>query len=193
MEIIARLMMRRGIAALFLFAIAGVIHIARVDVPDDAAVGATGQAKPTEFYSKPNPWSSDKVIAARHVGSWRGEVHLDRNSDGHFYTTAEIGGARIQAVVDTGASIIALPGADARKAGLTWDPDEVRPVGRGASGTVRGVIRTLPRIDVGGIVAENVTVMIIPNGLDIALLGQNFLSRVRKVEIRGGQMVLSNI
>ena len=155
-----------------------------------AAPAPASASAPTPVYSRPNPWSRDTVLAAHDATPWRGEVHLARAEDGHYYTTARIGNATIRAVVDTGASKIALTGADARAAGLSWDPGQVRPIARGANGEVRGIIQQVPRIDVGGIVAENVTVMIIPEGLEITLLGQNFLAQVRKVEIEGGQMIL---
>ena len=88
---------------------------------------------------------------------------------------------------------MALTGEDARAAGLDWGQHEVAVVGRGASGDVHGVIRRIPEIDVGGITARNVEAIIIPEGLDVSLLGQSYLAHVRSVEIRGGQMVLSNM
>lgn len=58
---------------------------------------------------------------------------------------------------------------------------------------MHGIIRRIPQIDVGGIVAHNVEAIVIPRGLDVSLLGQSYLGHVRSVEIRGGQMILSNM
>ena len=145
------------------------------------------------YHSAPNPWSNDEVLAARSEGNWRGSVRLDRGPGGHYYSYAHIGDAKIKVVVDTGATMVALTGDDARKAGLSWDASEVKVVGRGASGDVHGVERRIRRLDVGGIVATDVDAVIVPSGLDITLLGQSYLSHVRRVEINGGKMLLSNM
>lgn len=169
--------------------ITGALQVARQPTAEPAA--APTPAK--HFYSAPNAWSKDEVLAARDGGNWRGEVRLDRHSDGHFYAEALVKGVPVHAVVDTGASVVALTGEDARKVGLSWNESEVEPIGRGASGTVYGVIRRVDSINVGGIMVRDLEVMVIPTGLDVTLLGQNFLNRATSVEMRGGQMVLSNL
>lgn len=169
--------------------VAGALQVARLPAPQPAPA----QAEEKRYYSSPNPWSKDEVLSARDGGNWRGEVRLERGSNGHFYTEALVKGVPVHAVVDTGASVVALTGDDARKVGLTWNDDEVQPVARGANGVVNGVIRRVDSISVGGIVVRDLSVMIIPHGLDVTLLGQNYLSRLSSVEMRGGQMVLSNI
>ena len=65
-----------------------------------------------------------------------GETVLPRAADGHFYADVTINGASVNFLVDTGASMVALTGADARASGLHWDDAEVRDVARGASGPV---------------------------------------------------------
>lgn len=119
-----------------------------------------------------------------------GETALNRHPDGHFYADVVIDGASVSMMVDTGASIIALTGADAQAIGLSWDETDVRPVARGASGEVRGVAVTLERVAVGGIEAENVQAIIVPDGLGVSLLGQSFLSHLGRVDTRGDVMVL---
>ena len=47
-----------------------------------------------------------------------GEVDIQRNSDGHFYADVQINGSPVHALVDTGASAIALSRSDASAAGL---------------------------------------------------------------------------
>lgn len=123
---------------------------------------------------------------------WNAGSHtLAREYDGHFYATTNVNGASLRMLVDTGASVIALTGADARAAGIFWDESEVRPVARGASGTVYGVQRQLDVVDVGGFTRRNVRAMIVPEGLDISLLGQSYLGQISSVNIAGNQMVLS--
>jgi aspartyl protease family protein len=113
---------------------------------------------------------------------------LSRKPDGHFYTEAAVNGGAVRFMVDTGASAIALTGADAEQLGIEWDESDLQMVGRGVSGDVFGLPIVLKTVQVGEIVAHDVAAAVIPHGLDVSLLGQSFLSRVGNVNIQGDQM-----
>ena len=121
-----------------------------------------------------------------------GEMVLDRAGDGHFYAGVRVESRDIRMLVDTGASMIALTGDDARDAGLYWDASELAPVARGASGVVMGVPIRLSEVAVGDFVARDVEAVIVPEGLGISLLGQSFLSHVENVAISGDKLTLSD-
>lgn len=120
-----------------------------------------------------------------------GEHTIDRQPDGHFYALANVDGANVRMMVDTGASVIALTADDALAAGLQWDESQVRHIGAGASGAVYGVPTRLKEVEIGGMVRRNVQAVIIPEGLGISLLGQSYLSRIGAVEIADNRMVMS--
>ena len=123
--------------------------------------------------------------------NWYGGGHsLQRAGDGHFYADATVAGMPVRLMVDTGASVVALTADDAAAAGLHWDEADISVIGRGASGDVYGVPATLSEIDVGGIVERGVPAVIIPEGLDVSLLGQSYLSRVGSVEISNDRLIL---
>jgi aspartyl protease family protein len=132
-----------------------------------------------------------RVDAAPAAGGWSGDQVLTRRADGHFYASTYVNGAEIRMLVDTGASVIALTGADAEAAGLIWDESEVRPIARGASGTVYGVYKRLDEVAVGDLAHRNVDAVIVPRGLDVSLLGQSYLGRLARVDISGERMELS--
>ncbi|MEL6530602.1 MAG: TIGR02281 family clan AA aspartic protease [Pseudomonadota bacterium] len=117
---------------------------------------------------------------------------LTRQRDGHFYASARVEGRNVRMMVDTGASVIALTGRDASAIGLRWNESDVRPVARGANGTVYGVRTRLRDVEIGGMQRQNVSAMIIPRGLDVSLLGQSYLSQIGTVEISNNQMILSD-
>lgn len=119
------------------------------------------------------------------------ETVLTRQSDGHFYARVDVDAHSTRFLVDTGASMIALTGADAEAIGLRWDPSELRPVGRGASGTVYGVPVRLEHVELGAFGARGVGAVIVPEGLDVSLLGQSFLARIPSVRIDSDRMILS--
>ena len=124
--------------------------------------------------------------------SWPGSsdaIELRREPDGHFYADVEINGTPIRALVDTGASGIALSRDDARRAGIGISIGMYEVVGQGASGEVRGERVTLDRVTLGSETAENMTGIVLDSG-NLTLLGQSFLSHFDTVEIQGDKMVL---
>lgn len=155
---------------------------------DESAVSepATETANASPFSA-----SSNKTFATNSgSGGFGGEHILSRERDGHFYANATIDGSNMRMLVDTGASVIALTGRDARAAGVHWDESEVRHIGSGASGAVYGVPVTLSQVEIGGMERQNVDAVVIPQGLDISLLGQSYLSQIGKVEIENDRMVM---
>jgi len=116
-------------------------------------------------------------------------VELERERDGHFYADVEINGTPIRALVDTGASGIALSRDDARRAGVGVSIGMPEVVGEGASGAVRGERIVLDRVALGPKSAEDVGAVVLDTG-DMTLLGQSFLSEFDSVEIQGDKMIL---
>lgn len=138
-----------------------------------------------------NETSAQARLAVNRSEEWlEGQGVLTRQRDGHFYANASVDGVQLRFLVDTGASIIALTGDDAEALGLSWDEASLKPIGRGASGVVNGVPVRIDRIEIEGIEARGVEAAIIPEGLDVSLLGQSFLSKVENVEISGNEMRL---
>lgn len=112
---------------------------------------------------------------------------LARSPDGHFYVEAQVNGARIRFIVDTGASMVALTPADAQRAGIALPSERAKAMGAG--GEVEIIPVTIDRIAVGPLEARNVRGAVAEQ-LQVSLLGQTFLSQVGSVEIRGDAMVL---
>ena len=78
---------------------------------------------------------------------------------------------------------------DARKAGLTVDPNKYELVGEGASGIVRGQYVELKDVQLDGIRLTGAKAVIV-QGANISLLGQPFLETVDEIVIRKDVMVL---
>lgn len=127
--------------------------------------------------------------ASEQSSGWSDAVELRREPDGHFYADVEINGTPIRALIDTGASGIALSREDARRAGIGISIGMYEVVGQGASGEVRGERVTLDRVTLGPETAENMRAIVLDSG-NLTLLGQSFLSHFNSVEIQGDKMVL---
>ena len=118
-------------------------------------------------------------------------VELKAGAYGHFHARAEINGQAISVMVDTGASIVALSFEDARAIGLyVRDSDFTHRVST-ANGFARIAPVTIDRITVGDIMVRDVSGAVMEAGkLGTTLLGMSFLSRLQRVDIRSGMLVL---
>ncbi len=142
--------------------------------------------KPAEVAPEPAKKASKVVVAPQPPN----EIVLTRSQNGHFYADLNVDGQTIHFLVDTGTSSIALTAADARKLGFSWTEQDLRPVGKGVSGTVNGKFVKLHRLQLGTKEAWDMEAAIIPQGLEVSLLGQTFLEKIGSVSINGDQMVL---
>ena len=118
-----------------------------------------------------------------------GAIELQRNGDGHFYADVQINGTSVRALVDTGASGIALSREDARSAGIGTSIAMPEVVGEGANGAVHGEYVKLDSVALGSKRVEGMSAVVLSSG-GMTLLGQSFLSQFAKVEIEGDRMVL---
>ena len=120
-----------------------------------------------------------------------GTVEVARGQRGEFQIVAEINGARISTVYDTGASAVVLTQEAAKAAGLPLDFLNYSVAVETANGRTRAAPVTLDRIKVGGIVERAVPALIAqPGQLRVSLLGMSFLNRLKSSEVRGERLVL---
>jgi len=161
-------------------------------LPDAIGGGGDDAAPRAESASAATPHGARHFAANRPERRIVGETTLERSSDGHFYATAMVNGQETRFLVDTGASIVALTAPDAQALGLEWSDSDIVPIGRGASGDVSGVPVVLDEIELEGIAVRNINAAIVPEGLDVSLLGQTFLSQVETLDVSKDRMTLAD-
>jgi clan AA aspartic protease (TIGR02281 family) len=104
-------------------------------------------------------------------------VMLAADSRGHFITEGAINGMPVRFLVDTGASSIALPAAEAQRLGIDYRKGE-RGYSQTANGAVPVYVVRLDRVSLGAIEINGVEAIVIEKGLSVTLLGMSFLNRV---------------
>ncbi|MFC5506890.1 MULTISPECIES: retropepsin-like aspartic protease family protein [Hyphomicrobiales] len=110
---------------------------------------------------------------------------------GHFVVHPSIDNFRVQMLVDTGASLVALTARDANALGLRPSPGDYRMTLNTANGTVKGARVTLREVRLGSILVRNVEAVVLPEGaLSMSLLGTSFLAKLRGYEVQTGRMIL---
>jgi len=109
--------------------------------------------------------------------SSRPSATLAADDRGHFFAEAAINDVSLRVVVDTGASVVVIPAADAARLKLDWRRGEKRTL-QTANGPTTGYLLKLTKIKVGNIELHDVDGIVLEQGLPIALLGMSFLNRV---------------
>jgi aspartyl protease family protein len=131
-----------------------------------------------------------ELIPGRVISQGR-TVAVARTSAGDFAITAQINGARIAMVLDTGASSVVLTRDDARAAGLPLEVLDYTINIDTANGRTRAAPVTLDRVAVGSLVERSIEALVAqPGTLKTSLLGMSFLNRLQSWEVRGDRLVL---
>ena len=118
-------------------------------------------------------------------------LNIPHDARGHFATEGRIEGQRINFMVDTGASVIALNESSAARFGLRPSLGDYKSTVTTANGTVKGARARIAMVDVGGLVVRDVDAMVLPDeALSENLLGLSFLSKLKRFEYANGTMVL---
>lgn len=104
------------------------------------------------------------------------EIVIAGGPGGHFVTGGQINGRSVRFLVDTGATLVTLGDAEARRIGVDVSNGR-RSVSQTANGDVPSVLVTLARVRVGEIEVANVAAVVLPAPMPHVLLGNSFLSR----------------
>jgi aspartyl protease family protein len=113
-----------------------------------------------------------------------------RGANGHFNVEGTVDGRRMDFLIDTGATVIALREGDAARLGIHPAAREYTARVSTANGVVRAAPIELNRVEIGSLTVRNVAALVLPDeALSQNLLGMSFLSRVHW-EHRNGRLVL---
>ena len=119
------------------------------------------------------------------------QIVVPRARDGHYYLQLQINEVPVQFVVDTGATQMVLTKADAARIGL--DPAELDYLGRAntANGEVRTAFVKLDTVSLGDVTDRAVSAVVNDGEMAGSLLGMGYLQRWGRIEITGGELILT--
>ncbi|MGH1352605.1 MAG: retropepsin-like aspartic protease family protein [Methyloligellaceae bacterium] len=120
------------------------------------------------------------------------KIVIPSNTYGHYHVQARINGHNAKLLADTGATLVALTHETAEQLGI--NPNSLRFNGRTrtANGIARVAHVTLDRIEIGDISVKNVPAFIAePGKLTINLLGMSFIGKLQHVEMKDGNLILT--
>jgi aspartyl protease family protein len=131
------------------------------------------------------------VLVPGHVVSHGRTVEIGRANDGDFAVNAQVNGAHVRMVLDTGASSVVLTRDDAKAAGLPLEVLNYTVTIDTANGRTRAAPVTLDHVSIGGLEERSIDALVTqPGQLKMSLLGMSFLNRLQSWEVSGDRLVL---
>src|ERR1700680_929861 len=158
-----------------------------------ASRGATGVRSP--FLGAGHPSATAAIPQTGAVQTPRtgaGDVtRLTADRTGHYLSEVQINGRAFTALVDTGASLVALRYEDAQALGLVHPGDRFDMGVRTANGVAQARQVQLRSVRLGSIRVDDVDALVMDEGLLATnLLGMSFLKKLKRFEVDRGILVL---
>lgn len=111
------------------------------------------------------------------AGAGPQSVTLSVGAGGHFMADGQINGGAIRFMIDTGATAVAIPASDANRLRIDYTKGRLGTA-QTAGGPTAAYLVTVDSVRIGGIELQNVEIVVIEQGLTLALLGNTFLNRM---------------
>jgi aspartyl protease family protein len=116
-------------------------------------------------------------------------VVLSQDRSGHYQVEGLINGQKVDFLVDTGATTVALPAATARAIGLDFGPQVMVNT---ANGPTKAWMTRIDRVTVGGIERRNVSASITDSDFGGVLLGMSFLKHYN-LQQRDDELIITEV
>lgn len=170
-----------------LIAFAGGLAVLALAVPELASTYLDGRKEamtPRQTSTGTPPATVAKYASGKGVA-------LEADRSGHFFGTFRINGRSERALVDTGASTVAINASAARRFGIAVGSLAFNARVQTANGIVEAAHVSLDRVEIGGISLRQVDAMVLPDkALSGTLVGMSFLSRLSSYRVEGGALHL---
>ncbi|WP_430513450.1 retropepsin-like aspartic protease family protein [Pannonibacter phragmitetus] len=120
-----------------------------------------------------------------------GTLKLRAERNGHFIAGTRINGKALKMMVDTGATFVALPASEARRAGIKPQEQDFTARISTANGIIAAAPVKIDTLELGPLYLRNVDAVVIPDAsLSTPLLGMSALRRFKRFDISGDTMLL---
>jgi aspartyl protease family protein len=135
--------------------------------------------------------TQDKAPVTRHKSLSGRKVRIEMDPLGHFVTEFRLNGRRITALVDTGATLVAINTSTARRIGIRLSPSDFKYEVGTANGKTRAASVTIDSVQIGRIRVDEVHAAVLDDdALEGTLVGMSFLKRLRTFKVENGSLLL---
>ncbi len=116
---------------------------------------------------------------------------ISRNRQGHFVASAVLNGRAVDMLVDTGATLTALPETLAGDIGIFLKSSDFKYPVNTANGTIYGARAVIDGFRIGNIRLRNIDALVLKDrSLGEPLLGMSVLNQLERFDMSGGTLVL---
>jgi aspartyl protease family protein len=113
------------------------------------------------------------------------KAQIPADASGHFRTELRINGRKVEGLIDTGATLVALNVSTARRLGVSVPPSEFKHEVNTANGKTRAAVVTLDSIEIGRIRVDDVDAVVLDDkSLRNTLIGMNMLKQLARFEVK---------
>ncbi|MCB1382592.1 MAG: TIGR02281 family clan AA aspartic protease [Notoacmeibacter sp.] len=181
------------------------IIVAAVIVGSGASVPLLYEANPDAFErivsSSPDQDAEPSGVTVASVspreavpvtGTLSGRTHaVKMDAQGHFRDEFKLNGRRITALIDTGATLVAINRTTARRIGIKLEKSDFKYEVNTANGITHAASATIERLQIGRVEMANVKAVVLEDkALTGTLIGMSFLKRLDKFKVEGRELVL---
>mgnify|MGYP000229209363 FL=1 len=165
-----------------------------------ASVPILYQASPETFHGliAPAPEAAPAVVsapaarpAAAPMTSAHRKVSIQADKTGHFRTELRFNGRKVEGLIDTGATLVAMNETTARKIGISVSRSEFKYEVNTANGKARAAVVRIESIEIGRIrVADVDAVVMEDKSLRNTLIGMSLLKQLARFEVKDQVLLL---
>ncbi|MGG7519158.1 TIGR02281 family clan AA aspartic protease [Allorhizobium undicola] len=142
--------------------------------------------------SPPPPQTLSVAPTAPTPSAGYGQAVIDADERGHFVANFRLNGKTVEAMVDTGASSVAINESTARRLGFTAATLDFKYRVNTANGQTDAAAVTLDRVELGSLRVTDVKALVLrDNALSGTLIGMSFLGKLGSYKAEGGRLKLA--
>jgi aspartyl protease family protein len=150
------------------------------------------QSQPASAPQQPSPLPPRLAAAKAEPPVLLGrKVRLPANASGHFTAEVRLNGRGVQAMIDTGATLVAINESTARRIGIVLAPSDFTYAVTTANGKAKAAATTIDAVQIGKVYVDKVPAVVLEDSaLSGTLVGMSFLKRLSKFQVEDGAMIL---
>lgn len=119
------------------------------------------------------------------------KVRVQTDHSGHFLADFKLNGRRVNAIVDTGATLVAINASTAKAIGISLTPADFKYQVSTANGNARAASVKIDSIQIGRIAIDDIQAVVLDDhALDETLVGMSFLNRLSKFVVENDSLLL---
>ncbi len=129
--------------------------------------------------------------APRKLGVSGRSVEISADQAGHYRADFRLNGRSVDALIDTGATLIAVNRSTARRLGINLTQSDFKHEVRTANGSTRAAAAMIDTVEIGRIHVRDVQAVVLDDeALQGTLVGMSFLKRLSGYKVEYGELVL---